>query len=335
MPHPSTDAAAPSWMGVLVLDKPSGLVSNHALTRVKRLLQTRQRGLKCGFLGTLDPLASGVLPVFVGKATRIIHHFERHTKTYEVEITLGTSTDTADAEGNIVQRQPVPTTLTAEKIIACLKGFLGDSWQRVPAYAAVKRDGVPLYKLARAGRSVQRPERRISLRALEMRKIELPRVRFAITCSAGTYLRSLAEDVGVALGTVAHLSALRRTACSIFDLRAAVAFATLSEDLEHGDRDAQKAVLDKPYWITAAQALAHLPAVTITDEDAHEVKQGRRLLLEGDHLPPDLLTQREELESVPRAESIRVLNRDGDLIALGSVDAELKRLILIPHRVFV
>ena len=206
--------------GALLLDKPLGLSSNRALQEAKKLLGAK----KAGHAGTLDPLASGLLLILVGEATKFAGPMLEADKEYLATVKLGVTTSTADAEGAVLEERPVQ--VGAEQVAAALARFRGPLEQVPPMYSALKRDGVPLYRLARAGRTVERQPRRIEIHELELLQCAPPILELRVRCSKGTYIRVLAEDIGAALGTGAHLAALRRTGSGRFQVRDA---ATLEE----------------------------------------------------------------------------------------------------------
>ena len=217
--------------GVLLLDKPVGISSNHALQAAKRLF----RAEKAGHAGTLDPLASGLLPVFFGEATRFSGYLLDAAKGYAAGLTLGATTTTADAEGEVLLRRPV--TATREEVEATLRRFRGPQSQVPPMYSALKRDGTPLYVLARRGETVEREARSIEIFSLELAAFEADRVSIEVACSKGTYIRTLAEDIGESLGCGAHLGSLRRTATGSFRVEDAVTLEALGA-MEEPARDA-------------------------------------------------------------------------------------------------
>ena len=192
--------------GILVLDKPAGLSSNAALQRAKRLLGAR----KAGHGGTLDPLASGVLLILFGEATKFAALALESEKTYLATLRLGETTTTGDAEGEVLERRPV--AIESADIDAAIAAFRGAIRQTPPMYSALKRDGRPLYELARQGISVPREAREVRIHTLERIAFRSPELVLRVSCSKGTYVRVLAEDIGAALGTGAHLSGLRREA---------------------------------------------------------------------------------------------------------------------------
>jgi tRNA pseudouridine55 synthase len=197
--------------GVLLVDKPMGLTSHDVVYRLRRKLQMK----KIGHAGTLDPMATGVLVMLIGKATRISQYLMSVDKRYEGEATLGVITDSQDAEGEVMETRPVPE-LTETQVRAAMKTFLGDQYQTPPMHSAIKVDGVKLYQLARKGEVVEREPRFIRVTAFDLLSFALPKVAFDLHCTKGTYVRTVAHDLGQKLGCGAHLSALRRTASGQF-----------------------------------------------------------------------------------------------------------------------
>jgi tRNA pseudouridine55 synthase len=210
--------------GVLLLDKPLGLSSNDALVRAKRLL----RAQKAGHTGTLDPLASGLLPLCFGEATKFSQDLLEADKTYEAVVRLGQKTTTGDAEGDIIAERPV--ACDPQALAAALRQFTGEIDQVPPMHSALKKDGRPLYEYARAGQTVERAARRVTIREIALLSCGLPQAPefgMRVTCSKGTYIRTLAEDIGEALGCGAHLIALRRTGVGDLTLAGAVTLEQL------------------------------------------------------------------------------------------------------------
>lgn len=195
----------PAVHGIYLLDKPPGLSSNQALQRAKRLLGAD----KAGHTGSLDPLATGMLPLVFGEATKVAGHLLGSRKAYAAEVALGATTSTDDAEGEVLATAPVPE-LDDAALAAALASFVGTIRQRPPAYSALKRAGQPLYKLARKGLAVEIPERDVHIHAITVQGRTPTHLRLEVTCGSGTYIRSLARDLGAVLGCGAHLSALRR-----------------------------------------------------------------------------------------------------------------------------
>lgn len=217
--------------GVIVLDKPRGLGSNGAMARLKRLLGVS----KMGFLGTLDPQATGVLPVFVGKATKLIAVFEGLDKEYRVTMKLGERTDTLDAAGEIIERRDAGA-LSEARVREVLLAFDGTLEQDTPAYSAVKFNGTPAYRMARQGRPVPTRRRTVHLSGMVVESMALPLVSFRVSCSAGAYMRQLAADAGDRLGVGGHVTALRRLRCgTLFNLLNSITLDRIEQAVKDGD----------------------------------------------------------------------------------------------------
>lgn len=199
--------------GILLFDKDVGMSSNAALQRVKKKLQLK----KAGHTGSLDPFASGLLPICIGKATRVSRFLLSADKTYLVTAKLGISTDSGDCTGNVIFQQLLPS-FTKEEINACLLSFLGKSLQIPPMHSALKKDGVPLYKLARQGVTIDREAREIDIKSIELIAINGDEVEFIVTCSKGTYIRSLVIDFGKKLNCGAHTIKLRRISSAGYNI---------------------------------------------------------------------------------------------------------------------
>jgi len=247
---------------VLLLDKPHGLTSNAALQTARRLLNAE----KAGHTGTLDPMATGLLPLTFGEATKFSQMLLDADKSYEATVRLGIETDTGDAEGNRIASAPVRVTEAAVR--DALGRLTGEIEQIPPMYSALKRDGKPLYEYARAGIEVERAPRRVRIDVLDLLGFDGESFRFRVDCSKGTYVRTLAIDLGRLLGCGGHLSALRRTRIGAFVVADAVALATL-EAAAPDERDLQ---------LAPADALAsHLPRLDLDAMQAGLVLQGRAL----------------------------------------------------------
>jgi tRNA pseudouridine55 synthase len=203
--------------GILLVDKPGDHTSHDVVARLRGKLRMK----RIGHAGTLDPMATGLLVILVGKATRVSQYLMSLDKEYEGTIELGKVTDTQDADGEVLETQPVPP-LTLAEITAAIAGMLGDQYQTPPMYSAVKIDGVPLYKSARKGVEVEREPRFIRVMSWEVTGLALPRFDFRLRCTKGTYVRTLAHDLGRKLGCGAHLAALRRTASDKFHVSQAL-----------------------------------------------------------------------------------------------------------------
>jgi tRNA pseudouridine55 synthase len=193
--------------GILLVDKPAGHTSHDVVARLRGILRTR----KIGHAGTLDPMATGLLVILVGKSTRLSQFLISVDKEYEGTIELGRITDSQDADGRVMETRPVPA-LTEAGLREAIRGFLGDQYQTPPMFSAIKIDGVPLYKRARKGEEVEREPRFIRVMGWDVTNFALPRFDFRLRCTKGTYVRTLAHDLGQKLGCGAHLAALRRTA---------------------------------------------------------------------------------------------------------------------------
>ncbi len=199
--------------GVLLVDKPKGLTSHDVVYHLRRKLQMK----KIGHAGTLDPMATGVLVMLIGKATRISQYLMSVDKIYEGEATLGVITDSQDAEGEVMETRPVPE-LTEAQVRDVMKTFLGDQYQTPPMHSAIKIGGVKLYQLARKGEEVEREPRFIRVATFDLLSFALPKLTFDLHCTKGTYVRTIANDLGQKLGCGAHLSALRRTGSGQFKI---------------------------------------------------------------------------------------------------------------------
>jgi tRNA pseudouridine55 synthase len=282
--------------GVLVLDKPIGLSSNQALQRVKRLYFAA----KAGHTGSLDPLATGVLPLCFGEATKFSQYLLDADKAYESTFVLGTVTDTGDAEGRVLENADA-SVVTERDVIAALQAFEGEIEQVPSMYSAIKQDGQPLYKLARKGLEVERKPRLVVIKHLQLRAFrggEKPEVDIYLECSKGTYVRSLAEDLGRALGYGAFVSALRRTRAGPFSIEDSLALSTL-EALQdstgfHG--------LDE-FLLPADVALGALPLVRLSESGGFYMRQGQPVMV----------------PNAPRGGIVRVALHSGEFLGVGEI----------------
>jgi tRNA pseudouridine55 synthase len=203
--------------GVLLVDKPTGFTSHDVVARLRRKLAMK----RIGHAGTLDPMATGLLIMLIGKATRISQYLTNLDKEYEGTIELGKITNSQDADGEVMETRPVPA-LTEAEVRAAMQTFLGDQYQTPPMFSAIKVGGVPLYKMARKGEEIVREPRFIRVSAYELTRFALPHLDFRMRCSKGTYVRTLAHDLGQKLGCGGHLCALRRTATDRFRIESAL-----------------------------------------------------------------------------------------------------------------
>lgn len=210
--------------GVLLVDKPTDHTSHDVVARLRRKLHMK----RIGHAGTLDPMATGLLIMLIGKATRISQYLISLDKEYEGTIELGKVTDSQDAQGQVMETRPVPA-LTEAELRAAMQGFQGDQYQTPPMYSAIKIDGVPLYKSARKGEEVEREPRFIRVASFELTRFGLPAFDFRLRCSKGTYVRTIAHDLGQRLGCGAHLAALRRTATDRFQISQALTLDAIEQ----------------------------------------------------------------------------------------------------------
>ncbi len=252
--------------GVLLLDKPAGMTSNAALQKARWLLDAE----KAGHTGTLDPLATGLLPLCFGEATKFAGELLDADKSYRATVRLGVVTDTADAEGRVLATAPV--TANEADLLALLPRFTGDIEQTPPMYSALKRDGVPLYALARRGVEVERMPRRVTIHALRLLSWAGDRFEIEVACSKGAYVRSLAADIGAALGCGAHLASLRRTRVGGLELDAAISLDAIAS-LPAKARDALLLPTDA--------LLADLPSVRLNPLEAERVRHGQAIRWHG------------------------------------------------------
>ena len=293
--------------GVLWLDKPLGMSSNQALMRARHLMGA----LKAGHGGTLDPLATGLLPLMFGEATKFANDLLEADKAYEAEMLLGVRTDTGDAEGQVIAEAPVDVDRGA--VDRAVARFLGRISQVPPMHSALKKDGRPLYDYARAGIEVVREAREVTIHSIEVLRFESPRIRLRVHCSKGTYIRTLAEDIGAELGCGAHLTALRRVAVGAVDITAARPLADLELIDEVGERRACLQPLDS--------LLEGLERLELDDELARRFRQGQRLRLDRAMCPP-------AAPGIDAGEPrVRVYNK-GHLLGI----ATLVDGLLVPHR---
>lgn len=250
--------------GIIAIDKPVGWTSAQVVASVKRTT----RAAKVGHTGTLDPFATGVLVCCLNRATRLASFFLHGDKGYEGEMLLGIETDTQDPTGRII-RQAEDVSIADNAVEEAFSRYRGTIQQEPPIYSALKHEGVPLYKLARAGKPVQKPARTVTIHELSIRKIDLPRVSFFTRCSGGTYVRALVSDIGRDLGVGAHLSALRRTENSGFTLNDAISLEELSRLVADGQLNTRVTGMNS--------ALRFMPQVRADAALTQAVISGRRL----------------------------------------------------------
>ena len=249
--------------GVVLLDKPSGMSSQSAVTSVKRLLYAE----KAGHTGTLDPMATGLLPVCLGEATKYSQDLLDADKAYLAQLRFGIQTDTGDAQGQIITEKStaevVDNAMAKTLIDAILPRFIGDIQQVPPMYSALKRDGKPLYEYARSGIEIEREARRITIYSIKLLNVQWPVIDIEVHCSKGTYIRVLAEDMGHALGCGAHLIGLRRTMVGHLSLAQSASL----ESLQHS----------APQILPVDALLQTLPELTVDDIQAKRLEMGQRV----------------------------------------------------------
>jgi tRNA pseudouridine55 synthase len=283
--------------GILIINKPLKMTSHDVVARVRKLLRQK----RVGHTGTLDPLASGVLPLCVGQATRVAEYLSESGKAYEAEITFGSVTDTYDTEGTVTRTGDI-SMLTSETIAQEVASFLGPQMQHPPLYSAIKLQGQPAYKLARAGTEVTLEARPIEISELRILSWQSPRLRLAVECSKGTYIRSLAYDLGEKLGCGAHLSGLVRTRSGPFTLAESITLEELATAADEGSA--------ANHLLPADRALQHFPALRLDEETTNRV-------LHGNAFPYEIAEENSTAEETMLA---RVYDPAGRFLAIATWD---------------
>ncbi|ARS50418.1 pseudouridine synthase [Ectopseudomonas mendocina] len=278
--------------GIILLDKPRGFTSNAALQKVRWLLNAE----KAGHTGSLDPLATGVLPLCFGEATKFSQYLLDADKGYETVAQLGVTTTTGDAEGEVLERRPV--TVGRPEIEALLPRFRGEIKQIPPMYSALKKDGQPLYKLARAGEVVEREARSVTIARLELLAFEGQQARLSVDCSKGTYIRTLVEDLGQLLGCGAHVAELRRTKAGPFELARTVTL----EELEAVHAEGGSEALDR-FLQPVDSGLQDWPLLQFSEHSAFYWLQGQPV----------------RAPEAPKFGMVRVQDHNGRFIGIGEV----------------
>ena len=286
-----------SLNGILVIDKPPGLSSARVVSIVKRLLQAN----KVGHAGTLDPFATGVLIVCVNQATRLARFWLNSAKTYQAELCLGIETDTQDPTGTVISTCE-DVDIPEDTLRAVMKSFVGTMNQAPPVYSALKHQGVPLYKLARKGEPFQKPARQIQIYRLEILEIALPLVRFEVSCSAGTYVRTLCADIGKILGCGGHLKNLRRTASSGYAITDAISLSELEALARSGDVDR--------HLIGMAEALPDMVSFQADNALTDKIKYG--MMITAADVSPSCLLPGENL--------VKIIDGNNRLLSILSYD---------------
>ncbi len=307
--------------GILNINKPWGQTSFSIVSIVKRLSGER----RVGHAGTLDPAATGVLPICLGQATRVTQFLVDNTKTYRAEIELGVTTDTYDAGGRITQ-QGDPSRISQDQLESALFSFQGSIQQTPPIYSAVKYQGKPLYHWARAGIMVERRSRPVKIHHLELIDWQPPLATIEVVCGKGTYIRSLAYDLGQVLGCGANLRSLVRLRCGIFDIRDAVSMSQLEDAFHYGHWQQFIYPLDSP--------LLHWTAMVVSDETRQDIKNGRPLVLKDSSWDwgSDDLKQHISAEA-PSENRCRAYALDGSFLAVLRFNSEKEQWQ--PEKVFL
>jgi len=278
--------------GVVLLDKPAGVTSSSAVQKVRGLFRAR----KAGHTGTLDPFATGMLPICLGEATKTAGFMQDATKSYQARAFLGQGTTTGDVEGEVCASAPVPA-LSGDGVKSVLDGFVGKIRQIPPMYSALKHHGQPLYRLARAGQEVPREAREVTIHELELLAWEPPILEFRLRCSKGTYVRTLAEDIADAMGSCAHLQALRRLSVEPFREHDMLSFEALTTAAEEGCID--------QCLLPPDAGLSNWSSVRLDEEGARRFEHGNPV--RGPHGHSGL---------------VRVHGPQGQLLGLGEVSAD-------------
>jgi tRNA pseudouridine55 synthase len=293
--------------GIVILDKAIGISSNRALQEVKRIFDAQ----KAGHTGSLDPLATGVLPLCLGEATKVSQFLLDSDKKYRAKLKLGVRTDSGDCEGNVLE-SCADFQVSQLQIEEALTPFRGEIEQVPPMYSALKVNGVPLYKMARKGQTIEREARRITVYSIEMTAFEGDELELEIACSKGTYIRTIADDLGQALGCGAHIIALRRTQAGVFTEADCITTQRLIQECDSGGLSA----IDK-HLIPMDKAIADLPEVVLPSVTASFIKNGQPVLVR--HLPEEGLVR---------------LYEEGQFIGIGCIDDDGKvapRRLIVAH----
>jgi tRNA pseudouridine55 synthase len=278
--------------GILIVDKPAGCTSHDVVQRIRKAL--RQRSV--GHAGTLDPLATGVLVVAVGEGTKLVSHLQSDDKRYEVTIALGAETDSLDADGEVTETADVPP-LDAATVEQALQPFIGRHPQEAPKLSAIKVDGTPLHRRMRRGEDVEAPVREVELYDAAVAEVSQDAIRLSVHCGKGFYVRSLARDLARALGTLGHVTGLRRTASGAFSI----------DDGLYGDQMTAEAIAER--LIPLKEACGALTRVELTDEGVGHARHGRPI-------GPDVVVGDAWQEASPE-QSLALFAPDGEPVALG------------------
>ena len=292
--------------GILIIDKPTGWTSMDVCAKLRGILREK----RIGHAGTLDPMATGVLPVFVGRATKAVQFAENGRKEYHAVLKLGTVTDTQDTTGTVLETHPV--TVGADEVRAALEHFTGELLQLPPMYSALKVNGKKLYELAREGKTVERKARPVCFYEIEILEMDLPMVRFSVTCSKGTYIRTLCHDIGQKLGCGACMEELTRTASGEYRWEDSITLDEVQKEMEEG-------ILEKRI-LSISEVLKAYPEIRCN-------KFGDRLLLNGNALPDNMT------ETQHKKGWVRMCTSEGNF--LGIYEWDNKKHRYQPQKMFL
>ncbi len=299
--------------GVLNIDKPINITSADVVGKLKKILRVK----KIGHGGTLDPMATGVLPILVGGATRLMEHVTRGKKIYDAEATLGVRTDTLDAHGTVISRSEIPEGITKNRIRDVAARWQGVVTQKTPSFSAVKINGRRLYSLARAGCPPEElPTREVTIHSLDVLEWSPPVLSFRVECGKGTYIRQLADDIGAELGCGAHLSSLRRIRVGCLTIETAIGFETLANKRHEG--------CINDLVIHPRTILSHLPCANIAKNDILTLCHGQSLSVSS------LISESGGSLQLKENSNIAVYSEENTLVAI----AELKENRIFPRKVF-
>lgn len=298
--------------GVLLVDKPRGRSSHDVVLRCRRALGTRA----IGHAGTLDPMATGVLVLAIGEATKLVPYLTAADKKYEATLVLGTETDSLDADGTVVRTQEIPRGLSVARVEEAAAPLRGSTEQRAPRVSAIKVNGRALHERVRRGEDVEAPLRRVELHALEVLEVTDERIRFRLHCGKGFYVRSFGRDLADALGTVGHLDALRRLASGSFSIEQAVPFALVETAIS--DEAARRSLVDALLPVDRA-ALACLPRVDLSETATTDAVHGRPIPIER--------AATTSLDVFEPEATLALFGVDGRLVALGRREGSILRVV--------
>jgi len=293
--------------GMLLIDKPSGWTSHDVVAKVRKLLQVK----KAGHTGTLDPDATGLLCVCIGKATKLIEYLQEDEKEYRVVMKLGITTDTQDASGKVI-REIKDLTVSEAEIKGAFQRFTGRISQIPPMYSAIKKEGVPLYKLARAGKEVERTPRIVEIKEIELISINLPFVEFRVTCSKGTYIRTLCADIGDYLGTGAIMWKLKRTRCGVFLLEKALPMGEIERLCKEGRIE--------NYILSMDEILPHMGSVILNDG-------WEKRAIHGGYLPGRSIKY--TIGKIDKGKPVKIKDVHERFIAVGFIEGDIPVLPLM------